>query len=162
MKDTIILLIILFLVGCQQENSNSASNTSSETIGDLDLKDYESILRHPVSSNNKLDSLDLAEINFKVKEISFDTIVMGEKAEIDFHFDNTGNNTLYILDTKVSCGCTITSYPRGGISAGNGGVISIIFDSTGKSGMQDRSIIVVSNGDPNETLLRIKGFIKQN
>lgn len=149
---------MLLSVSCKKEGPKDVSDSQETNI--LGIKDYDQILRHPVSMDDLIDSADWAQIEFVNLISDFDTIEAGLKTSHEFEYHNIGDNALYILDTKVSCGCTIVEFDEKPLLPKEKGKLLVEFDSAGKSGNQERSIIVISNSYPNETILKIKGFIK--
>jgi len=69
----------------------------------------------------------------------------GQKVEIVFHFQNTGNELLIIKDVAASCGCTIPEKPLEPIAPGEKGIIKASFDSKGRAGMNHKVIYVYAN-----------------
>lgn len=83
----------------------------------------------------------------------FGDIRQGEKVEHTYTFTNTGNQPLIITNVQVTCGCTTPKgFPRDPIAPGQTGQITIGFNSTGKTGKQNKVVTVVSNsaGDTNQ------------
>ncbi|HEY3402214.1 MAG TPA: DUF1573 domain-containing protein [Ohtaekwangia sp.] len=86
------------------------------------------------------------KITFEKKTHDFGTIHAGDKVEETFHFANTGTEPLIITNVQVTCGCTTPKgWPREPIMPGQKGEITVAFNSTGKSGRQDKVVTVVSN-----------------
>ena len=158
MKNQVLILWMLFMISCKQQKFENDRQPS--ILDSLGYEDYREIVRHPVSLQNGIDSSNWSEISFKNKEVLFDTITSGEKTYATYHFSNSGSKPLYILDTKVSCGCTIVDYPKVAIAPGGEGEINIEFNSTGKSGYQTKSVLVLSNSISNEDRLYLQGFVK--
>ncbi|MFN9500838.1 MAG: DUF1573 domain-containing protein [Chryseotalea sp.] len=76
----------------------------------------------------------------------FGKITQGEVVEHTFYFTNTGNEPLIITDVKVSCGCTTPKgWPKDPVMPGGKGELTVAFNSTGKIGMQNKPITIVSN-----------------
>ena len=84
---------------------------------------------------------------------------MGETVSYPFKFKNTGKSDLIIADVSTSCGCTVTSYNKEPIHPGKEGVIRVSFNSAGKHGYQNKSIVIVANTQPNTFVLRIKAEV---
>jgi len=59
-----------------------------------------------------------------------------------------------------SCGCTVPDYPRYPVAPGKEGVISVVFNSAGKSGIQDKVITLTSNAATSTTELHLTGEVK--
>lgn len=84
-------------------------------------------------------------IDFEADKFDFGKIKEGEKARHAFTFKNTGQNPLMISDAIASCGCTVPSYPKTPILPGETGEILVEFNSQGRKGKNNKSVIIVSN-----------------
>ena len=135
-------------------------NGEDPILESLGIKDYESIIRHPISNQIPLDSADWPLPEAIQSKLLFDTITEGEIVSLVYKIKNTGSKSLYILDTRVSCGCTVANFSADAIPSNQYGTISVQFDSRGKLGHQEKTIIVLTNGIPNETLLTMGGFVQ--
>lgn len=90
----------------------------------------------------------------------FGQLTQGDIMEYSFEFRNTGNNPLMLSDVKTQCGCTAPEWKKDGVIApGESGEILVRFDSTGKSGMQSKSITVYSNAQNNPEKVHIVGMV---
>lgn len=142
-------------------------NYESLILSINNIQDYNN--RLTISSNivedfSKLSKKDIENApvaSFDKKEINFGEIKQGEKTNCDFTLTNTGKSTLFIRKTKASCGCTAVTLGNNALEPGKSTQIRAIFDSTGKSGRQYKSITVITN-DPKQTeiILNINGNIK--
>jgi hypothetical protein len=66
--------------------------------------------------------------------------------EHTFSFRNTGSEPLVITNVQVTCGCTTPKgWPRDPIQPGDGGEITVGFNTSGKSGRQHKPVTVISN-----------------
>ncbi|PKP02877.1 MAG: hypothetical protein CVU11_10390 [Bacteroidetes bacterium HGW-Bacteroidetes-6] len=102
---------------------------------------------------------DLATMSFETIEHDFGDIMQGEKVEYNFKFTNTGKGDLVITSHATSCGCTVPEYPKGAIAPGEGGVITVAFNSSGKTGRQNKTVTLSTNGQPRDVVLTIKATI---
>jgi hypothetical protein len=76
----------------------------------------------------------------------FGDIEEGDKVEHTFRFTNTGNQPLVITNVEVTCGCTTPKgWPRDPIAPGEAGEITVAFNSKGKSGKQNKVVVITSN-----------------
>jgi uncharacterized repeat protein (TIGR01451 family) len=76
----------------------------------------------------------------------FGDIIQGEKVEYTFKLTNTGDQPLIITNVEVTCGCTVPKgWPRDPIAPDESAEITISFNSTGKSGKQNKVISIISN-----------------
>ena len=101
-----------------------------------------------------------AAIAFDKAEHDFGTILQGEVVTYSFHFTNSGKSPLIISNVQTSCGCTVGDFPREPIAPGKDGLIKATYDSKGHHGFQSRSLTVVSNTNPNQTVLRLKATVQ--
>lgn len=92
---------------------------------------------------------------------NFGTIMEGEKVEYNFRFKNTGKKPLVIINAHASCGCTIPEKPEKPVMPGESSFIKVVFNSKGKAGHQEKSIIVSSNARPSFPDLILSGEVKR-
>lgn len=116
------------------------------------------LVNNPKSASRSSDKEPI--ITFDKTEHDFGTLLQGEVVTYSFHFTNTGNAPLLISNVSTSCGCTVGDFPREPIAPGKDGNIKATYDSKGHHGFQSRSLTVVSNTNPNQTVLRLKGSVK--
>jgi hypothetical protein len=102
------------------------------------------------------DQSNLPEIKFEEEEHDFGRITQGEKVSFAFKFTNTGKSNLLITSAAGSCGCTVPEWPKEPILPGKEGKINVIFSSEGKSGIQEKSINIVTNCEPSTRVVKIK------
>ena len=98
-------------------------------------------------------------IKFKTDVYDFGKIQEGQKVSYDFEFVNEGKSPLIISDASATCGCTVPEVPKEPILPGKEGKIRVVFNSAGKSGLQDKAVTVRANTVPAETVVRLIGEI---
>ncbi len=96
---------------------------------------------------------------FNEEKHDFGKVTQGEKVSHSFMFRNSGGSDLVISGAQGSCGCTVPSYPKTPIKPGEGAKIDIVFDSEGKSGLQQKTVTVVTNCNPNTKVLTVSATI---
>lgn len=102
-------------------------------------------------------------IIFDNPKYDFGTIKQGEKATYNFTFSNNGKSDLVIRKIKTSCGCTATNPEKMIIKSGESSHITATFNSSGKNGKQQKSIIVITNDPKQPSIdLQIGGIIETN
>ncbi len=124
-----------------------------------DEKIDSSLVNIPETANGKVDKDKLPVIKFVETEFNYGKIIQGEKVSHTFTFTNEGKSNLVIASAKASCGCTVAQPPKDPIPPGGTGKIEVVFDSNGKSGVVSKSITVLTNCEPNISILTIAGEV---
>ncbi len=99
--------------------------------------------------------MPLTSIQFEEMKFDFGDMKKGDIVSHSFKFKNTGPNPLLITNAHGTCGCTIPSYPKEPIAPGKDAIMEVQFNSAGKEGLQNKSISVAANTDPQYTVLSI-------
>lgn len=102
---------------------------------------------------------DAPAFKFVKETFDFGQITDGEKVSYDFKFTNVGKSPLIITSATATCGCTVPDYPKTPIAPGAEGVVRVVFDSTGKPGMQNKVVTITANTVPEITQLNILGNV---
>lgn len=100
------------------------------------------------------------DMKFTVEEYNFGTIKQGDHVTYDFTFENTGKEPLIISSAQGSCGCTVPQWPKEPITKGGKATIHVEFNSTGKMGMQDKTVTISSNAKSGQKVLHLKGNVE--
>lgn len=100
-----------------------------------------------------------AEMTFTEDEFNFGTIKQNDLVNHEFVFTNTGKEPLVITEAHGSCGCTVPQWPKVPIKKGEKGSIKVAFNSSGKMGMQDKTITITSNAASSPKILHLKGTV---
>jgi hypothetical protein len=98
-------------------------------------------------------------IEYLVTEHNFGKISEGEKVTYNFTFTNTGKIDLLVYQVKAYCGCTVTKYSKAPVAPGKKGFVEVVFDSTGRSGKQEKNIAVTTNTEQASHILTLTGEI---
>ena len=112
-----------------------------------------------VLNNIGNDNDNQASFKFEKDEIDFGTIEQGESTTHEFKFTNTGSEPLIISKAEGSCGCTVPIFPKEPIMKNQTSTIKVTFNSTGKSGIQDKTVTITSNAKQNPMIIHIKGTV---
>lgn len=88
---------------------------------------------------------DSVAIKFEKDTHDFGDITQGQVVENVFMFTNTGIKPLVISNVITSCGCTAPTWPKDPIPPKGKAEIKIVFNSTGKTGKQNKVISIMSN-----------------
>jgi hypothetical protein len=144
MKKIFYLLVLSsFLAAC-----NNQPSTVSEATGQSQLTTADSV-----------DPSNLPAFKFEKEVFDCGEIKEGEKVSYDFKFRNIGNAPLIISSATATCGCTIPEYPTEPLAPGAEGVIRVVFNSSGKPGMQNKIVSITANTNPTLTELNILGNV---
>lgn len=112
---------------------------------------------------SKLSDEDLKNapvVTYDADSFDFGDIKPATKNEHTFMLKNTGKRELVIRDVKSSCGCTAVTPSKNIVPSGESVPLKVTFDSTGKSGRQNKTITVITNDPKNPTtILRISSNI---
>jgi hypothetical protein len=112
---------------------------------------------------SKLSADDLKNapvVSYDAESFDFGDIKPNSKVEHTFNLKNAGKRDLMIRDVKSSCGCTAVSPSKNMIASAESVPLKVVFDSTGKSGRQNKTITVITNDPKNPTtVLRISSNI---
>ena len=107
----------------------------------------------------------ITTMEFAETEYDFGTVTEGEKVTHIYKFTNTGQEPLIISNAKATCGCTVPNWPREPIAPGDGGELTVVFDTknTGKVGgqLQTKRVTVTANTDPVNSYVNIKGKVER-
>lgn len=114
---------------------------------------------------SKLSAAELTnspKIDFNSKVFEFGEITEGQKVDYVFKIMNKGKRDLLIRSAKASCGCTAANPGTNLIKPGESTDLKVTFDSQGKTGIQNKTITVISN-DPNQAtvVLQVTGTVKK-
>jgi hypothetical protein len=101
----------------------------------------------------------LPVINFERTDHDFGTITEGQKVSYTYKIKNTGEAPLIIQSAQPSCGCTVPTFSKDPIPVGGSGFVTAEFDSSGKPGINNKTITITSNTWPKVTTLRFKAMV---
>jgi hypothetical protein len=101
-------------------------------------------------------------MDFKDTVHDFSTVHENESVSYDFEFTNNGKTPLIITSANGSCGCTVPEFPHDAVQPGKSAIMKVTFNSTGKSGHQEKSVVIHANTVRNIHMLFIKADIKKD
>jgi|TARA_B110000305_G_scaffold47933_1_gene51375 hypothetical protein len=145
MKYLITLLVSLSLIYC--------GSSSDKKIITPEL------VNSPLTANRNAVKVSTPYIEMLETSFDFGEIHQGESVTHEFILKNSGDADLIITAAKGSCGCTVPEWPKSPISEGEEAVIKVTFNSTGKSGKQNKTVTLVTNSIPNTKVITINGNV---
>ena len=98
-------------------------------------------------------------MQFYETKFSFGSVAIGRVLKHTFRYKNTGSFPLLICKADVSCGCTVPSFPDEAIPPGQDGELVVEFNTAGKSGFQQKNIIVHSNSLPESVSISVEADV---
>jgi hypothetical protein len=99
-------------------------------------------------------------ITFDNLEHDFGTIIEGEKVVCYFDYENTGSSELVLNAVEAACGCTTPDWSSEPLEPGKRLSLQIIFDTSGRSGIQRKQVTVKSNASNSIVKLTLKANIE--
>jgi hypothetical protein len=131
MKNVLAIIAAgLVFLSCNQNDAQSTAVQSSNTAAQAPSNDAASF-----TSIQWIDSI----------QQDLGTIKEGQTPEISWRFKNTGDKPLVIENASASCGCTVAEKPQEPILPGEEGAIKAKFTSTGRTGPNNKQVIVYAN-----------------
>lgn len=120
------------------------------------------VISNPKTANKNRAVDQWPEMRFEKYDHNFGEIREGEKVEKRFKFTNTGNAELVIFSAKGTCGCTVPDYPRNPIAPGETGEILVTYDSSNRTGLQEKTVNITANTNPNVITLHLVSRVVKN
>jgi hypothetical protein len=114
------------------------------------------------ASSAKTSNAGTSEIVFREYQHNFGKVAEGEKISYTFLFDNKGTTNLILSSATTTCGCTVPKYDTKPIPSGANGSLEVVFDTSGREGMQTKTITVKSNAKTPVVLIKITAEVVTN
>lgn len=159
MKKSFLSLTIGALVALSACN-NAASKIKSEEKSGSKTEQSSTAGESQAVSPEDVSAQGQPQFSFEKEMHDFGTITEGTVAKHDFTFTNTGDAPLVITNARGSCGCTVPEWPREPIAPGETGTIHVEFNSTNRTGSQQKQVTLTANTVPNKKILRISAQVK--
>jgi hypothetical protein len=136
----------MLLSACNQTtgNTSTAANTSDSTAN---------------KTATTANAANAPLMKFEKESHDFGKIKQGDKVSYDFKFTNNGKSPLIITDAVASCGCTTPDWPKTPVKPGESGLIKVVFNSAGKTGLQDKQITITANTVPAQNMVHLIGEV---
>jgi hypothetical protein len=119
------------------------------------------MIENPSTSSDPAKTTEmLTEITFDNLNHDFGDIIEKQKVEHTFTFKNTGKIDLLINNCEAACGCTVPRWPKQPIKPGETGDIKVVFDSEGRSGVNNKMVTVYANIPDNKIVLNFRANVR--
>ncbi len=143
-KLVLLYLIIGFVfLSCNQGDDRLPSN----------------LINNPSSASGEKSDQRVPEITFEKTSHDYGRLIMGEKVSYSFKFTNTGKADLIVSNVSASCGCTVPRFTSDPVKPGENGTVTVVFDSHNRRGFQNKTVVVITNTNPNRTVLSVQATI---
>ena len=136
----------VLLSACNQTPANGAASTTADSSATKTAATTANAATAPV-------------MKFEKESHDFGKIKQGDKVSYDFKFTNDGKSPLIITDAVASCGCTTPEWPKTPVKPGESGLIKVVFNSAGKTGLQDKQITITANTVPAQSMVHLIGEV---
>ncbi len=147
-----LILSLLALGACQgtaKKDDNEKGKLSTEIVNNP----------HTVAGIDTVSAAMKPTMDFKDTLHQFGTIHQSEVVTHEFTFTNNGKTPLLISSASASCGCTVPEYPHDPVQPGKSAIMKVTFNSSGKSGHQEKSVTIHTNTVRSIHMLYIKGEV---
>jgi len=132
----ILLLVCSFTVALQAQTAPAAVSTAIEAA----------------------PSTDGPVMTFETMEIDYGNIEQDSDPYRIFKFKNTGTEPLLITNARGSCGCTVPSYSKAPVPAGETSEIKVRYD-THRLGQFRKRVTLTTNAGSDPIVITIKGDV---
>ena len=117
--------------------------------------------QQPRTTSNRNPRDSTGELTFEFPVHDFGLQPDGQELTITFPFKNTGDETIKIVNTRTSCGCTAAVLDEEEFAPGEGSMIDVTYKPAG-NGRQTKTITVQTNSISNPThRLRVTADVVQ-
>jgi len=134
-------LLLSLLSGCKPKGESGDKSVST------------GLVTNPITASGKQADGGLPVMKFEQMKHDFGLVVQGEKVTYTYVFTNTGGSDLIISNCSSTCGCTISDWTKSPVKPGDQGKVEVVFNSAGRSGTNTKTVLVLSNCQPNTTEL---------
>lgn len=151
-----LISISIFFFACD-DAAKKVSKDSSDLVKKEEVKPSLSskLVMNDKTAGNSDSKTGSPEFSFEKELHDFGQLVDGERVSYSFKFTNSGDAPLIISSAKGSCGCTVPNWPKDPIAPGETGTIDVTFNSSGRSGKQNKAVTLMANTNPSRKVINI-------
>jgi hypothetical protein len=102
------------------------------------------------------------QLTWDIEKYDYGTVYTDEMPEtkLDIKFTNDGTEPLILSNVRACCGTRVHEWPRQPIMPGDEGTIKIEFRLAPNPQRISRTVTVTSNADPQTSIFRVVGELK--
>ncbi len=97
-----------------------------------------------------------AELRWESRLVQYEAKLGEENVNLTFAFSNPTSKPVTITQIETSCGCTAASLEKKTYASGEKGKLDVTFDAKGASGVQQKTIQVMTDDSEETTTLTIR------
>lgn len=161
---SVIAIALVALAVSQFTGNDSASNvanTASNVVAAQAAPSTNTTFDPMANTAEVVDNTPKTLMTFAKYEHDFGTIKQDSDNPVNFTFTNTGTEPLIIESANGSCGCTVPNYPKQPIPPGGTGTIEVEYKPGKQENAQTKTVTILANTEPRETVLRLKAFVEK-
>ena len=117
-----------------------------------DKKVNSNLIDNPLTIDGLSKNIKVPQLTIYSPVFDFGEVNEGEKLEHTFLIKNTGKANLIISSAKTTCGCTVPKFPKEPILPNQQSEITVVFNTKGKFGKQNKTITLLTNTVPRATI----------
>jgi hypothetical protein len=107
-------------------------------------------------------SAAFGQLTWQSTEQTFNSKPQDASVTAKYKFTNTGTQPIKIQNVRTSCGCTTTALSKTEYAPGESGEIDARFTFAGRTGQQEKAIMVVTSDNPDSpTILKLRVNIEE-
>ncbi len=148
----ILVISLLALAACNGQNTSSDADKNKLPVSLVNNP-------HTASGVDNTAAVEKPTLDFADTLHDFGTIHEGEVVTYDFTYTNHGKTPLIITAAVGSCGCTVPNYSSEPVEPGKSKVMKVTFNSAGKPGHQEKSVVIHDNTLRGQHMLYIKSEV---
>jgi hypothetical protein len=99
-----------------------------------------------------LSTSAMAQLKWENPEQKVTAGATDQFVEAKYQFTNTGNYPVTIIEVQPSCGCTTVQLAKKEFAPGESGELTARFDFAGRTGRQEKSIVVLTKDTINQPI----------
>jgi hypothetical protein len=157
----LVALAVAQFTGGKTTTEGAANVVASNVVADPAAASATPAFDPMANTGEVVDNTPKTMVAFKKSEHDFGNVKQDSENKYVFTFTNTGSEPLIIESATGSCGCTVPNYPKQPIPPGGTGDIEVEYKPGKQENAQTKTVTVVANTEPRETVLRIKAFVEK-
>lgn len=162
----ILTIAILGFSSCNEDTTSEAVDVATEKVENTATEVKNTVTEIKKVGTEVIENTAAAvgaTTTMSVDRMVHDFGEISDQAPVSTKFTvtNTGTEPLIITQAKGSCGCTVPTFPQEPLAPGESGTIDVTFNPKGKNGAQNKTVTLIANTSPANTVINIKSTVKK-